>query len=213
MKFDEFQRGIDQITAGSVVGDYAHSLIFPEITRFRQESLLKNPNPKLSAVAAIVFPDKEEANLLLIERQTYDGAHSGQIGFPGGKMEMFDASLEDTARRETEEEVGISGHIPILIKELSQVYIPPSGYLVHPFLFLIDSLPELALDPREVQSIVKLPVRRLMEDQTLVEGNIPTSQGTSIRTKYFEHSNKKIWGATAMMLAELKILLQQTHDL
>jgi 8-oxo-dGTP pyrophosphatase MutT (NUDIX family) len=209
MKFEYFLDELESIRKVDAIGERAHELIFPEISKFRKEALLKNPEPRLSAVAAIFFPKNGETNFLLIERQTYEGVHSGQIGFPGGKKELFDITLEATARRETEEEVGIGADEPTLIRTLSEVYIPPSGFLVQPYLFTLDYEPKLMLDPREVQSALIMPVERLMDDAVLENGSVPTGRGAAVRTSYFHHEGKKIWGATAMMLAELKLLLNQ----
>lgn len=187
-------------------------MVYPEIAKSRKEALLKNPEPRLCAVAAIFFPNQGETNFLLIERQTYDGVHSGQIGFPGGKKEEFDFDLEATARRETEEEVGIHFNDPKLIGELSEVYIPPSGFLVRPFLFSLDYTPSLILNPREVQSALSMPVHRLLDESTFEKGVVQTGRGDNIHTSYFQHEGKKIWGATAMMLAELRLLLSQINS-
>jgi 8-oxo-dGTP pyrophosphatase MutT (NUDIX family) len=208
MEFNRFSDQLEQIASHPSPGETAHEEIFPKIAKFRKEALAKNPDPKLSAVAAIFFPTKNDTSLLLIERQTYDGVHSGQIGFPGGKIEELDLSLEHTARRETQEEVGILGESLQLVRSLTEVYIPPSGFLVQPFLFTLKYTPELVLDPREVQSVLVMPLSKVLDDRTLVKGDIPTQGKQIIHTVYFEHENKKIWGATAMMLAELKILLK-----
>lgn len=209
MKFDNFIDKIDALRAEQAPGIEAHERIFPEVARHRKEALQKDPNPKMSAVAAIFFPTGDETSMLLIERQTYDGVHSGQIGFPGGRVENEDLNLEHTARRETQEEVGIPGETLQLIRPLSEVYIPPSRFLVHPYAFHLGHTPTLELDPREVQSTLVMPVSMLLDDSTVKRGDIPLQGGLKIKTSYFDLDDKKIWGATAMMLSELKILLQR----
>ena len=74
--------------------------------------------------------------LALILRKTYKGVHSAQIGFPGGKLEATDGSLRDTALRETEEEIGVKQNKVVVLKKLTEVYIPPSNFLVQPFIGL-----------------------------------------------------------------------------
>jgi 8-oxo-dGTP pyrophosphatase MutT (NUDIX family) len=211
MEFDELNKRFLELEKLRIPGEDAHAEVFPGIAKFRQEALSKNPNPRLSAVGATFVPIDSIAHILLIERQSYDGVHSGQIGFPGGKVEDEDDSLEHTARRETEEEIGVNRETLQFVGKLTEVYIPPSGFLVKPFIFKLDFLPELRPDPREVQSIITMPVTKLLEENAFVQGAVPTGRGTSVQTKFIYFQDKKIWGATAMMLSELRILLQQTN--
>ena len=211
MLFDELNQRLSQFGKINSPGEDAHAEVFPGIAKFRREALDKNPDPRLSAVAATFIPVENEAHILLIERQSYDGVHSGQIGFPGGKVEDSDLNLEQTARRETEEEVGVKREYLQLIGGLAEVYIPPSGFLVKPFLFKLDTMPMFTPDPREVQSILTLPVHKLLEENAFIEGMVPTGRGASIQTRFIHFQDKKIWGATAMMLSELRILLRQTN--
>ena len=117
------------------------------------------------------LPVHSETHLLLIERQSYDGVHSGQNWvFPGGKIEKEDNDLEETARRETEEEVGVNRDTLQRLGHLSEVYIPPSGFLVKPYIFKLTEMPQLVPDPREVRSILTLPISRLLMPEVFEEG-------------------------------------------
>ena len=209
MRWDEFNEIRMLLQSAQVLGEAAHEEVFPRISKFRKDALAKNPNPRLSAVASIFVPINNEMNLLMIERQSYDGVHSGQIGFPGGKVEEADTDLEHTARRETEEEVGILMKNLHFIRPLTDVYIPPSGFLVSPYIFWMDHDPVIIPEPREVQSAFFLPVQKLMRPEVFVEGEIDTGSGSTVKTRFIEHEGMKIWGATAMMLSELRILLNQ----
>ncbi len=211
MQFEELSKRISEFVQLPALAEEAHAAVFPGISKFRREALQKNPKPRLSAVGATFVPINQVAHILLIERQSYDGVHSGQISFPGGKVEDDDETLEYTARRETEEEVGVNLQTLQLVGELTEVYIPPSGFLVKPFIFKLDSLPDLKPDPREVRSILTFPVSKLMEEDVFIEGILPTGLGTSVQTRFIHYQDKKIWGATAMMLSELRILLRQTN--
>jgi 8-oxo-dGTP pyrophosphatase MutT (NUDIX family) len=209
MKRAEFDEIRSLLESSHAIGEAAHEEVFPRIAKFRKDALAKNPNPKLSAVASIFIPKNDEMNLLMIERQSYDGVHSGQVGFPGGKVEQSDADLEHTARRETEEEVGIPTENLFLVRALTNVYIPPSGFLVSPYIFWMDHEPTIIPAPREVQSTFFLPVQKLIKPGIFVEGDVETGTGTTMKTRFIEHDGRKIWGATAMMLSELRILLTQ----
>ena len=97
----------------------------------------KRNNAKKAGVMALFYPKHwNVTHLLLILRKTYTGVHSNQIAFPGGKLELTDADLQETALRETHEEVGVPTERVTIIKSLSKVYIPPSNFEVQPFVGL-----------------------------------------------------------------------------
>ena len=209
MKFDFLLSKIHGITDQSLPGHKAHDDILPVLAQQRKNAFQRDPNPRQSSVAATLFPLTDgEAQILLIERQSYDGVHSGQIGFPGGNVEETDKTLVDTALREMEEEVGILRANPMLIRSISEVYIPPSRFLVHPFLFYLNELPSLVKNEREVEKIIFFPISKLLDDKTVVHGKIRLDNGVFIKTPYFEHEGYQIWGATAMMLSEIKWMLR-----
>ena len=102
-----------------------------------EASVIKKKNPRKAAVMALFYPDFEQVtHLLLILRKTYEGVHSNQIGFPGGKVEKGDADLLTTALRETHEEVGVAPAQINVLRALSEVYIPPSNFEVRPYMGL-----------------------------------------------------------------------------
>jgi len=211
MRFDHFLNSIELFQSLPLPGVESHDAILPEMTRQRSAALKRDKQPKISAVAATLFPKKDEAHLLLIERQSYDGVHSNQVGFPGGKVEEEDENLKATSLREMEEEVGVDREAPRFIRELSEVYIPPSRFLVHPFCYWLPEKPLIRKDEREVKEVIELPLSVLMNDDHLVVGKIKMSNGISINTPYFAFNGYKIWGATAMMLSEMRQLFKAIH--
>lgn len=191
-------------------GAEAHSNLLPINAQQRNIALSNDANPRLSGVAAIFHANEVgDTALFLIERQTYKGVHSGQIAFPGGKYEEIDGSLEQTARRETFEEIGVSPQQLVLINSLTKVYIPPSRFLVQPFMFVLLKESSIIKDSREVKSIIQLPISKLLDDQTLQYGNMEVAYGVNMKTPYFAIEHHKIWGATAMMLSEIKLMLRK----
>ena len=84
-------------------------------------------NYKIASVAVLLYPDINNiTRLVLIKRSNYTGTHSGQIAFPGGKYEKSDNSYEETSRRETFEEIGVSESLYYKITNMSKIYIPSS---------------------------------------------------------------------------------------
>jgi 8-oxo-dGTP pyrophosphatase MutT (NUDIX family) len=210
VKFDLFLNKVEDLKSMPLLGNEAHSNLLPIDTQQRNRALANDDNPRLSGVAAIFHAnDNGDTALFLIERQTYKGLHSGQIAFPGGKFEQTDGSLEHTARRETFEEIGVSPQQLVLINSLTKVYIPPSRFLVQPFMFVLSKKATVLKDPREVKSIIQLPISQLLDDQILQVGKMEVAEGINMKTPYFAIDNHKVWGATAMMLSEIKLMLRK----
>lgn len=209
MDFSEFLKHIPQIETAFLPGEQAHAKMAPPERREIMKTLdLKAKNPKEAAVMMLFYPRNEQANLILIIRNAYPGVHSSQIAFPGGKIEKSDASFAETALRETEEEVGIAPDQITVVRAFSQVYIPPSNFLVHPFLGY--SCEELIFkpDPNEVAGIIEMPLDHFLDDNNVETEQMSTSYSESIGVPVFTSNEHRVWGATAMMMSELKDVLK-----
>jgi 8-oxo-dGTP pyrophosphatase MutT (NUDIX family) len=166
-------------------------------------------NAKIGAVLIALYPDEMGiVRTVLMKRPDYDGTHSGQVSFPGGKMEEADATVIETALREAEEEVNIKPNEVKVIGQLTNLYIPPSNFLVHPVLGILERPPLLMPDKHEVQSIHLPELGYLLRDDIIEEKDIILSSGFKMRTPYFEVDGHTVWGATAMMIAELKEIMK-----
>lgn len=159
---------------------------------------------------ALFYPRNENStHLLLILRKTYEGVHSNQIGFPGGKFEVGDVDLQFTALRETYEEVGVPMDSIEVLKSLTQVYIPPSNFEVQPFIGLYSKPVPFVLQEDEVESLVEVSLSDFMNDVNLFQQTLSTSYAQNVTVPAFKLNGYKVWGATAMMLSEAKELLKQ----
>ncbi|MES2565993.1 MAG: CoA pyrophosphatase [Bacteroidota bacterium] len=165
---------------------------------------LESKNYLPSAVLILLYPnDHNETILLLIERVTYDGYHSGQIALPGGKAEPTDIDLRATALREFFEETG-ANKTPEVIGKLTPVYIPVSKFMVQPFVAFLNERPQFNIHAREVQQLIEWPFTNFIDAETVKQTTIEPSPGLKLHTPYFDVQDKILWGATAMIMNELK---------
>ena len=128
--------------------------------------------------------------------------HAGQVSFPGGSPEPRDDSLLATALREAEEEIDLRPGAVEIVGELEEMYIPPSRFLVRPFVGLLSEEAELALAPEEVEAIFSVSLEELMSPGAL-EKVIWEREGRPHKVPVFAVGGHEIWGATAAMTAGL----------
>lgn len=171
---------------------------------------LSKKNPKQAAVLSVFYPGlKDETKFVLILRKTYKGVHSNQVGFPGGRVEEDDIDLIHTALRETEEEVGIPRQEVQVIKELTKLYIPPSNFWVQPYLGIMEKTPNLVPQEAEVEAILEIDVEEFLSDSCMIRQTLSTSYAKNVNVPAFLLGGHVVWGATAMMLSEMKDILKQ----
>ena len=170
---------------------------------------------RLGGVLILLFEHGPSRETILI-RRTVDGqVHSGQISFPGGKMERYDQDIQATALRECEEEIGVHRGLIEVIGSLSPVYIPPSNFLVTPTIGFITRVPLLKPSAREVDEIIRLPLNRLFDPSAKQEMEVKPSEARSlplITPVYRPAEQVIIWGATAMMLSELEHVMRGLEE-
>jgi 8-oxo-dGTP pyrophosphatase MutT (NUDIX family) len=185
------------LLARELPGETAHVRMAPE----SRGTAARSGEPIPAAVLALMYPKNGKTHLVFIRRNTYDGPHSAQVSFPGGAWEEEDRSLEDTALRETREELGITGGIRVL-GSLTPLHIPVSNYRVHPFLGWMEVYPAFHPDRAEVRYLIEAPVEHLLDPSNIRSGTWE-QDGRTITAPYYRIGKEKIWGATAMMLSEI----------
>jgi len=164
-----------------------------------------------AGVLILFYPDKNaEVSFVLILRKSYKGVHSNQIAFPGGRFENQDSSLVQTALRETEEEIGVPASSIEVIKPMTELYIPPSNFLVKPTLAKIDFYPKFIKQESEVEEIIPVKLKDFMQESCVKTHPIKTSYNNERQVPIYDVYGHVVWGATAMMLSELREIIRIT---
>jgi len=171
-----------------------------------QRSFLEAKTPKQAATMMLIYPKHDVPYFVLIERMLSKGKHSGQIAFPGGREEKDDPDFAYTAMRETEEEVGIPIKDQELLLEGTPIYIPPSNFMVRPYLAFAKANLSFTPQPSEVKSIIEVPLQELLDPANITTHNLSTSYMKNVDVPCFLLKEQIVWGATAMMLSEFKQL-------
>lgn len=200
---------IKEALSGPLPGWPMQKRMAPEGRTSTDRQMLVQDDYRESSVLMLLYPNTDEVlHFVLIRRPEYDGVHSGQIAFPGGAREGNE-SLETTALRETYEEIGVPGDHITLLGTLSPMYIPPSNFMVYPYVGYYPTRPTYIPDRREVAEIIEPPLH-LLTDKTIVQYE-PRDLHRLGRTivPCYAICGHKVWGATAMMLSEFAAILEQ----
>jgi 8-oxo-dGTP pyrophosphatase MutT (NUDIX family) len=204
----QFKKQIEALKASKLSGLDAQFKLAPKLRLQYDANKIAANNPRKAAVLALFYPNnKNEMCFLLTQRASYKGTHSAQISFPGGKTEKIDTNLQETALRETLEEVGVQPTSVKIIRELTDVYIPPSNFLATPFIGFSEKQPSFILN-YEVAKSIEILVTDLLDDASISTINLSTSYMRKVDVPCFKLNNYIVWGATAMMLSEIKELIK-----
>jgi 8-oxo-dGTP pyrophosphatase MutT (NUDIX family) len=167
----------------------------------------KNP-PYRGAVLILLYPKNQDNQLFVVltVRSENVSVHKGQVSLPGGSYEPADITLVETAIRETREELGIHGEDLRILGALTPIYIEPSHFDVHPFVGYLPYRPCFASQTGEVAEVVEVPLKHFLDD-THVKIEEWIIEDVPRRIPYFNVSGRKVWGATAIILAEFAAIL------
>ena len=210
MDFQDFLAHVPKLMEVGLPASEAHFKMAPlERIESMKNLKIETKNPKTAAVMMLFYPKNGETHLVLIVRNSYQGVHSAQIAFPGGKYEPRDQVFENTALRETHEEIGIPPDSIEILKAFTRLYIPPSNFMVYPFFGICRDEIVFVPDTSEVADIIELPLSVFIGDDILVSVNLTTSYAENIMVPAFKIEEHIVWGATAMMLSELKEVLKK----
>jgi 8-oxo-dGTP pyrophosphatase MutT (NUDIX family) len=208
MQFGRFLSILSQLETHPLPGIEAHRKMIPEIRTIPSWDEIQRSQPSRAGVLALFYPDTEnETRFLLTLRASYSGTHSAQVSFPGGKQEAGDRNLAQTALRETCEETGVHPNSIVIKKSMTETYIPPSNFLVSPYVGISPEMPDFRPN-HEVREIIQVKLQDLLDESTLGLKNMSTSYMENIDVPCFQFDGHVVWGATAMMLSEIKELIK-----
>jgi 8-oxo-dGTP pyrophosphatase MutT (NUDIX family) len=210
--FEEFKQKLKRQLSQELPGEEAHLMMMPTA---RDESFkfpIYKKAPVESAVLVLFYSDGSgNIKFPLIQRPTYNGAHSGQISFPGGKAEKSDRDLVHTALREAAEEIGIIPEDVDVVGRLSELHIAISNFVVTPVVGFMTKKPQFVMDMQEVEEVIEADLHDIIKPEKRKEGMIVIREKYKIQTPYFDIGNRVVWGATAMMLNELSVMIKEAE--
>lgn len=204
---EQFAKRLSDRILSGLPGILAHRVMAPTSRQLKNFDENDYPGAKKAAVLILFYPEGENVHIVFIKRPSYDGVHSGQVAFPGGKIEEGETPRQ-AVLRETFEEIGINETEINLFGQLSNVYIPPSNFFVFPFLGYALKRPDFIPDLNEVDFIIESPVEIILDPSVKGIMEIERS-GETVKAPYYLIQEEKVWGATAIILSELEFLLTE----
>ncbi len=204
--------GLRKALQGKLPGVDSQMKMVPAIRQREIERLAWREDAKKAAVLICFYPGNDGISLALIRRNEYDGVHSGQISFPGGRYEESDPDLVFTALREAEEEINIPASKVDVLGEITPVYIPPSNFMVKPVVGWIPEKPDFIPEPSEVSEIVCIKLSEILDHANFMNKDIPHREYKMINVPCFYIRENIIWGATAMIMSEMVDVLRSVNS-
>lgn len=164
--------------------------------------------PKPGGVIILLYEEKGKIKFPLTKRPEYTGAHSGQVSLPGGKAEPGEDAIA-TALRECEEEIGIDRNYVSVIGRLSDFFVMPSNFMVTPVIASIDTSIAFRPDTREVVKIISADLEDILKDDAMKQKEILAAGRFRMNAPHFVIEDEVVWGATAMMVNEFRMILRE----
>ena len=193
-------------------GVEAHLRLAPEMRVNDLKTGLPPSHALESAVLILLYPFHGQLHTVVILRNEYDGAHSGQISLPGGKREASDIDFKHTALREAQEEIGIIPADMEIIGQLSRFYVKPSNFIIYPFIAYTSIRPQFYPDPTEVQKVIEIDIFKEISYDRISERSLMFKNNIEINAPGFVVGGEFMWGATAMIFSELLQVMNRVAD-
>lgn len=208
MSLEELIRELDKRLKDPLPATAAHELLRARPVSGQFPDFGHKLPPRPGSVLLLLFEENGVIKLPLTKRATYKGAHSAQISFPGGKAEAGENAVQ-AALREAEEEIGVHQPDVQVIGQLSDFNVIPSNFIVTPIVGALDYVPVFKPDPREVDKIIYAEIADLIRDDAVYEEEILAAGVYPMIAPHFLIENEIVWGATAMILNEFRVVLRE----
>lgn len=196
----DFKNSLSEVLKGAIPAEQAHQKIMKHRLPVRElESKIKQA--RKAAVLLLLYPKNGKLYTVFTLRAEYEGVHSRQISLPGGSVEKVDKTLVDTALREANEEIALEINQVEIVGSLSPLYVPPSNFIIQPYIGIQYQACHFIPDPIEVASIIEFPVEDLIGDDKIINKEIDV-RGNNLFVKGYELGSYFMWGATAMIVKE-----------
>lgn len=208
MNLIDFSDRLKQRLSGALPGDAAHAFLRASPVGSTFPLFDHKLAPRPGGVLILLYEHKGILKFPLIKRQEYLGAHSGQVSLPGGKAEPGEDSIQ-AALREAEEEIGVNRMNINVLGTLSDFFVIPSNFLVTPVVAILQTESVFKPDPHEVARILHASVDDLMEEGAVKEKEILAAGNYRMKAPHFDIEGEVVWGATAMMLNEFRMVLKE----
>jgi 8-oxo-dGTP pyrophosphatase MutT (NUDIX family) len=206
--FDKLCGQIKLRLSGALPGKTAHDIFRAKPVGDLRPIFSHQQPPRPGGVIILLYPDEGVIKFPLIKRPEYVGAHGGQVSLPGGKAEPGEDSIQ-TALRECEEEIGVDQHLVTVLGKLSDFLVIPSNNIVTPIVASVPHRPVFKPDPHEVSRIFEAHLQLLVAADAIKEKEILAAGKYRMVAPHFEIENEVVWGATAMMLNEFRVVLRE----
>lgn len=164
-------------------------------------AMIESEAKQEAGVILLLYVKEGQLFFPLIKRPEYNGAHSGQISFPGGKTDLIDQNIVQTALRECHEEIGVNNRAIDVLGKLTELYIPVSKYNVHPVVGFLKKPSLFIPEQKEVVSIIEVPLSVILSP-SIINNKFISYKGKEESIPFFNIDNNMVWGATAMILSE-----------
>lgn len=207
MQVKEFMRSLENKLSGPKPGLKAQLTMITNPRPGNQVYQQVENSSYKAGVLVLLYPQKGRLHLVLTRRTEQVDYHKGQISFPGGRQEKRE-TLEQTAKREAQEELDIDPDSIRILGRLTPLYIPPSNYCIYPIVAISEGRPDFRPFRLEVAEVLEIPLDHLMDSHT-VQREMRIIRGTEVEVPFYAFGEHKIWGATAMVLAELVEVLKR----
>ncbi|MCG8411044.1 MAG: CoA pyrophosphatase [Bacteroidales bacterium] len=204
--FTDFLNNLEEGLQKELPGEKAHSKMAPGIREYFKPS----QKARKAGVMILLYPKNNELFVVFIQRPKYNGPHSGQISFPGGKAEKSDKNIIETALRETKEEIGIQTDNVKVFGQLTPLHIPVSSFMVYPVIGICKTTPNFIPDKCEVKKIIEISLSELLNPENCTTKDF-TYGDISFVAPVYNPTGVTIWGATAMILSEFIEIIEKNN--